>query len=223
MNDNSRDDLDRALGAGLSDLASDASDAETVLIALRPRLRRARTRHHLARASTVIAVLVVLSSAAAVAANRETTGHVDVAAPATSTSARGTRTHASTTTTSAPSEPTSLPRRGRDSSPATSPAFAPPTSDDRSAADAHSSSPSTTTSAAPASVHTYSAPGGTLTVRYRSGALTLVSYHAATGYTAEVHSAQADDVEVRFSNDAHEYRIRVRVDHGRLMPEISEN
>jgi hypothetical protein len=223
MNDNGRDDLDRALGSGLAGLAPDPGDPDAVLASLRPRLRRARTRHRVARASTLIAALVFLGSAAAVATNRGTTGHVSVAAPKTTTSSRGARTHASTTTASAPRPTTSLPPRGTDSSSTTLRVVAPPASSDRSGPAAHSPSGSTTTVAPTASVHTYSSPGGTLTVRYRPGALTIVSYHATPGYTAEVSSAQPDDIEVRFSDDEHEFQIRVRVDNGKLVREISED
>ena len=57
----------------------------------------------------------------------------------------------------------------------------------------------------------------------RSGALALVSYQAAPGYTAEVHSTQTDDIEVRFTKDGSEWRVRVRLDHGQLVPEISQH
>jgi hypothetical protein len=67
-------------------------------------------------------------------------------------------------------------------------------------------------------VHTYHCDGGTITVRFSGGKLTLVSYRAALGYSAEVHNNDPDDVEVRFSGPD-ERRIRIRVEEGRLSEE----
>jgi hypothetical protein len=60
-------------------------------------------------------------------------------------------------------------------------------------------------------------------VRFARGTLTLISSTPADGYAAEVHDALAGDVEVRFRNPDHEWRILVRVDHGALAPEITEH
>jgi hypothetical protein len=76
-----------------------------------------------------------------------------------------------------------------------------------------------TTTVAPSDLHTYHSHGGTLTVRFSGGRLTIVSYAAAAGYTADVHRNDPDDVEVRFSGPD-DRRIRVRVEEGHLSPEI---
>jgi hypothetical protein len=54
-------------------------------------------------------------------------------------------------------------------------------------------------------------------VLFSGGQLNLLSSPPASGYTAEVHSQKADDVEVRFSNGNQEVRIRVRVIDGQMV------
>jgi hypothetical protein len=222
MNDNGRDELDRALGDGLSALAPDVADPDVVLGGMRPQLRRARTRHRVTQVSSVVAVLLVFVGAAALASNRSTSGHVDVAAPSTSASPTTGRPHNSTTTvTTTPHTQTISPDRG--SSATTVPVVVPPATTNGSHGSRGPGDGRTTTSVAQSGQHTYSSPGGSVTVNLHAGALALVSYQAAPGYTAEVHSTQADDVEVRFSKDGTEWRIRVRLDHGQLVPEISQH
>ncbi len=221
MNDNGRDDLDRALGDGLSALAPDVADPETVLGGMRPQLRRARTRHRVAQASTVLAVLLVFGSAAALVSNRNTSGHVNVAAPSTTASPPTSRPHNSTTTVTTPHTDATAPDRGATIT--TIPVVVPPATTDGSHGSRGPGDGKTSTTVAQSGTHTYTSAGGSVTVNLRNGALTLVSYPAAAGYTAEVHSTQPDDVEVRFTKDGTEWRIRVRLDHGQLVREISQH
>ncbi len=68
MSPEERDDLDRALAAGLGSLVPDVDGAEATLEELRPRMRQARTRHRAARMSSVAVALVLLGAVAAFAA-----------------------------------------------------------------------------------------------------------------------------------------------------------
>jgi hypothetical protein len=77
----------------------------------------------------------------------------------------------------------------------------------------------TTTTIDPSELHTSHSDGGTITVRYSHGNLTLVSYRAAPGYTAEVHITDPQEVQVRFSGPD-DRRIRTRVEEGHLSEEI---
>jgi len=75
-----RDDLDRALAAGLGALVPDVDGADATLEALRPRMRRARTRRRVARVSSVAVALVLLGAVAAFAAPHDYfRSHVSVA------------------------------------------------------------------------------------------------------------------------------------------------
>ena len=67
MSPEERDDLDRALAAGLGALVPDVDGADATLEALRPRMRRARTQRRVARASSAVVALVLLGAVAAFA------------------------------------------------------------------------------------------------------------------------------------------------------------
>jgi len=217
-----RDDLDRALADGLRGLLPDADtdDADGALAAMRPRLRRARNRRRMVRASVTLGGFVVMGSAA-FAFTGPSTHHASVSVASVPSTARGAVT-ATTSTTRVPTTKvapskrrsttvTTLPERPapRPTVPAVGPTSPTP------------SAPrgTTTTTVAPSELHTYHSDGGTVTVRFSGGRLTLVSYHAAPGYDAEVHRDDPDDVEVRFSGPD-DRRIRVRVEEGHLSPEI---
>jgi hypothetical protein len=216
MSDEPRDELDHALGAGLGRLGGDAPDADATLAELQPRFRRARTRARVVRASAVALVAIVLGAGAYVfAANGSGKNRVSVAASTTTGSAHRSTTslqRRSTTTTTAPAPsttPTTAPTSprtmitvpfggGNQGPPPTAPAL-----------------PTTTTPPSNGENHTYHADGGTMTVRFANGQLTLVSYQASDGWVAAVHTNTPDDIEVRFSKGGDDSRIRVRVENGR--------
>ena len=83
----------------------------------------------------------------------------------------------------------------------------------------------TATSAAPAATTTqsFSSDGGTITVKLENGALSILSSQAAAGYSKELHDTGPDRVEVRFTNDKGEWRIRVDLVNGAMVPEISQH
>jgi hypothetical protein len=80
--------------------------------------------------------------------------------------------------------------------------------------------PTSPTTAQPAKTYTENVPGGTASVRFANGALTLLSYKANDGYTAEVATQKPDDIEVRFSKGSgQDSRIRFRVENGQVTVE----
>ena len=219
MNDDPRDELDHALGAGLGRLGGDAPDADATLAALQPRFRRARTRARVVRGSAVALVAIVLGSAAVALADNGSSKHrVSVAASTTTGSGRGptstsVRTRP-TTTTNAPgqrSTPTTLPTPPRTM-------ITVPFGGGNEGAGPSAPTPTTSPTTFPTSVlHRYAAEGGTIDVRFADGQMTLVSYQASDGWVAEVHTNKPDDIEVRFSKGEGDSRIRVRVENGQLV------
>lgn len=213
MSPEPRDELDRAIAAGLGGLARDGDDPDVVLSSMRPRLRRARNRRRMVRASVMFGGFVMMGSAAFALAGPPPE-KVRVQAPSTT---RPAPTHTTSTTRLST---TTVPRRTVTTAPqppaprATVPAGGgtPPIS-------APVPSSATTTTIQPSELHTYHSVGGTITVRYSDGNLTLVSYRAAPGYTAEVHNTDPQDIEVRFSGPD-DRRIRIRVEEGHLSEEI---
>jgi len=218
MTEEPRDELDRALGRGLSGLASGV-DADAALTALRPHLRRARTRRRVAQATAgVVALAAVISVAGAITASHN--DRVRLASATTTTRAHRTTTSMAhtTTTTAAPSPSTSVTPTTRplSSSPTTAPPVSTPGTTETPTSVPTTVSTPTTTSAP--GLHTYRSEGGTLTVRFEHGSLSLVSYHANAGYTAELHTNQPDEIEVRFYVGAEEVsRLGVRVENGQLV------
>ena len=83
----------------------------------------------------------------------------------------------------------------------------------------------TATSAAPAApiTKTYRSDGGTVTIKVDNGALSIVSTQAAAGYSEERHDTGPDRVEVRFTNDKTEWRIRVDLVNGQPVEETTQH
>jgi len=222
VNDDFRDPIDAAIAHDLNTLAPDDLDADTALGALRPALSRARARRRLAvTGAAFCAVVVVLGLAGLLGGGR--TSHVNV--QQRSPTLPITATTPSTPTTLQPSTSTGQPVPAS-STPA--PSLTTPTSP----ATEHGGGPATAGPGSttrppvtpPPATHTYRSAGGSVTVTFAHGTLTLDSYPPAAGYQAEVHTNDPSDVEVRFANGTTEWRIRVRVENGRLQPaEITNN
>ncbi len=69
---------------------------------------------------------------------------------------------------------------------------------------------------------TFSSAGGSISVTFADGALTLNRVSPADGFTSQVHDDDADRVEVRFFDaQGKEWRIRVEVEGGALTQEIT--
>jgi hypothetical protein len=60
-------------------------------------------------------------------------------------------------------------------------------------------------------------------VRLSGGALSLVSSAPTAGYTAQVQDDGPTRVEVRFDDGPTEWRIRVDLVNGTLVPEITQH
>jgi hypothetical protein len=75
----------------------------------------------------------------------------------------------------------------------------------------------------PAGTQAFSSVGGSIVVAVNGSSLSLVSTSPAAGYTAEVHDSGPGRVEVRFSNGGTEWRIRVELGGGGLVPEITQH
>lgn len=79
------------------------------------------------------------------------------------------------------------------------------------------------TTGAPSPITTvFSGEGGSITVRQQNGALSLVSYTAAAGYSVDIQHSGGDRVEVRFESPSHRTRIRVDLTNGAMSPAIEE-
>jgi hypothetical protein len=225
VNDDPRDDLDRALSRGLSDLASGGDNADAVLAVMRPKLRRARARYRATRVGGAAFVVLLAIGGVALLAPHGRSTKLDVTtnpptvAPATTTVPAPRRHHAAPiTTTTQPivtqTVPSRLPvttiTRPVSAPPAT---VVPPIIPKRGD---HGPEPVTTTTvpSSPQSL-TYSVEGGRLTVRFANGRLTLVSYSADSQWTATVDTQESTDVEVHFVNGESESFIRVRVENGK--------
>lgn len=227
MNDDFRDPLDDAIAHDLAPLAPDDIDADAALGALRPALQRARARRRLAVASSAFgAIVLVLGVGGLVAGSR--TSHVNVQSPTTTLSPTSTPTthKVRPTTTTTTHNPTSTTDGGHTSS--TTPKT-PVTPSTTKAGNSGASGPSgssggeSTTTTAPEAKHTYTSTGGTLTITFAHGQITLDSYAAKPGYQSEVHTNKPDDIELRFTGAGHESRIRVRVQNGQLSKTVEEN
>ena len=219
MNDDLRpdavdDELSRRFGAG----APADSDPDVVLDGMRPRLQQARTRRRASFAGAVAGVAVVVI-ALAFALGGGGGGDGSVRTPPASNAPRITQPSVSTTAPTGGSAtpetpPSTIDDQGNDaptattptvpeSTPATDvpPAISPPAPQDES----------------------YTSAGGSIVVHLADGQASLVSSSAAAGYTAEGHDNGPTRVEVRFSNGTTEWRIRVDVVNGQLVPDITQH
>lgn len=89
-----------------------------------------------------------------------------------------------------------------------------------------SSSPATTSPATnpPTPItETFSGVGGSITVRLQNGSLTLVSYNAAAGFTADVQKASGSRVEVRFESIDQRTDIRVDIVGNGMSAQVDES
>jgi hypothetical protein len=207
-------ELDAALHDALGELAGPPAPSAPALGALRPRLVRARRAQ---RIRVVGAAAVVLAGVVVTALAVGPTGDTPrVVVPA----GNGSRPSSASSTTGSTAPSTTRPST-RAPSVSGGPTGTAPDAPASSASTGTLPAPGPAPTAAPPATNTYSAPGGSVTVRFENGALALTGYAANPGFVAEVHQAVADDVEVRFERegDGGESRIRVRVEQGSLVVE----
>lgn len=201
------DELRRRLGAA----GPQPGDPDATLGALRPRYRRAKRRHQLVVAGgTAVAVVAILGVGTAVLG----TGGSDpqrVRVPAANSSVP----NGATSTTSPPNgAPTAPPN------PTTTPGTG---GSDKAGTGTTGSTTATSTAPAEPTTHTYTSSGGSVVVKLDNGALSIVSTQPASGYTEERHDTGPDRVEVRFTNDTGEWRIRVDLVNGEAVEQTTQN
>jgi hypothetical protein len=206
MTDDPRDELDRALGARLNAMAPADDDATAVLEEMRPGLRRARTRHRVARASAALAVLaVVVSLVAVVSSGSIRHGKVAVqtspttSKPAIAPKPKPPTVHPVTTTTqpTQPVPPITAPKAHGSVGPR--PTTLVPANPTPGGGGPSSPGP---TSPPQANVLHYSAPGGTLDLTCSDGRLSLVKFSANPGWNGGMHDNSPQEMQVRFTRNS---------------------
>jgi hypothetical protein len=207
MTDEPRDELDRALASRLDALAGGNDDAVAMLETMRPRLQRARTRHRMVRASAAALALAVVVSLVAVVSSASTRHGKVAVQSASSTSVQPVvpkpkpkpRPRTVTTTTTKPGAPAATTPGGTQAPTVPAPGTPPAgNSGPGSGSDGPGAGGTPTPSGSP-QTHTYSAPGGSMTVECASGGLRLVSYAANNTWTPQVQTDKPQEIEVRFS------------------------
>jgi len=231
MNDDLDFDVDASddeLGRRFHALAADRDDTDAVLTGLRPRLARARRQRRAATAlGTLAAVVLIAGTATAVLARTDRSsvstppaGQSSVSTPMTTPSPEPGRAD----TTPATADPSAHDQADDGTEAGATATTA--TVDDRDLGAAGGTSGSDGTGSTGASSPTttsYESDGGSITVTFVDGVVSLASSNAAPGYTAEVHDNGPVRVEVRFTNADGEWRIRVDVVNGSLVPEVSHH
>jgi hypothetical protein len=220
MNDDLRpdlfdDELRRRFGAG----AAHDGDPDVVLDAMRPRLQQARMRRRASFASAIAGAAVVVVVLAFVFGTGGGGGGSVRTPPASNSPA-----------TTAPTAPTTTAPNGGTVTQETTPSTVDDHGDDSTTATTPTVPESTPNTNAPPAIspapphdETFTSDGGTIVVRLADGQVSLVSSSPAPGFTAETTDNGPTRVEVRFSNGQVEWRIRVDLDNGVLVPEISSH
>jgi hypothetical protein len=214
------DPLDDELRRRFLTGSSPDSDPDAVLDTMRPRLQRARTRRRVSvvsavgtMAALVIVLLFVFGSGGG--------GSSSVRTPPGSRSPMKT---VPSTPTTAPSGESATPETAPNGGKASSPE--PPTSIPEATVPGAAGNDSTATTSPTAPVPTeqsYTSDGGSIVVQLVDGQVLLVSSSPAAGFAAAVHDNGPTRVEVRFNNGQTEWRIRVDVVNGQLVPEITQH
>jgi hypothetical protein len=222
----------------LGRLSGEFPDDNVALGAVYQRVQQVRRRRTIVVSTTASLLLMAgvgmaaarglhhdpLQPGASISIDDTTIAHHD----STTTAAPTTTEHTTTTHTTEPptsntiptyNVPTSAPIHGGGSGngsgngggPTTSPA--PPST---AAPTTAAPTTATPTTVAPAEVHTYPSPGGTFTVRFAHGTLSLVDVQAAPGYRIDSQTVGPQRIEFRFRGDSGDFRTRVEVKDGQL-------
>lgn len=214
------DELRRRLGAG----AHHDPDPDVVLDGLRPRFERARTQRRAAFASAGAALVAVVVTLVVVLGGGGGGGSSVHTPPASGGPVR--TVPPAPTTAGVGGSATDDTRSGEQRDPgsgATEDSSSRATEDTLPSASGGEAPTTTAPSASSAQDVSYSSEGGSITVHFADGVVSLASSSAASGYSTEVHDNGPTRVEVRFSNGEIEWRIRVDVVNGELQPEITQH
>ena len=240
---------DPGLRHSLRQAAGDVPDLAGARVQLAGRVTRARRRRAAAVSGAAASIVLGLGGVAALAL-REPTGSLrtadtmlpDTSDPASDTGA-GTPDSSAAASSTTISRTTATALGSTATAPATPPSSAPTTPASTSSAPRPTTTPTTTftttptttpttsptTSSAPTtaaaavpSTQTIGGEGGTITVTFANGSLTLDAAAPAAGYTTDRRSTDGSAVEVAFASAANETRIRVRIVDGRISPTVEE-
>ncbi len=218
------DAVDRELLRRFDVAARGFDDPDMVLDALRPSMRRAQTRRRVALGGVAAAVLAVvavgvssLSGSPSQSVHTPPAGHSStrVPAPAPTTQGADVAVPGATDGQGATDSSGGSSSSGDDSTGAASAPVAGTSSGDGAATTPTTPPAGTTTS--------YTSDGGSITVSFVNGVVSLVSSTPTAGYSATVHDNGPTRVEVRFDNGTGEWRIRVDVVNGALVPEVTHS
>jgi hypothetical protein len=217
------DPLDAELRRRFMAGSSTDSDPDAVLDTMRPRLQRARTRRRMSVASAVgavAAVAIVLlfalgsggSDGGSVRTPPASRSPIVTVPPAPTTAPPGDAATPDTTLSGG---------NGGDGSNVGPPASIP--GDTVPGEGGNDTTVTTSPSPPVSSEHSYTSDGGSIIVLLADGQVSLVSSAPASGFAADVHDNGPTRVEVRFTNGQTEWRIRVDVVDGQLVPEITQH
>jgi hypothetical protein len=211
------DELRRRFAAG----APLDPDPDVVLDTMRPRLQRARTRRRASIATALGAAAVVVLLLLLVL-GKGGGGSSSVRVPPATHSPVNTLPPAPSTAPSGGSATPDTVVSGGNGGGFTNEEPAPSTPVDTAPAggEGTTTAPPTATQIVQAA---YSSDGGSITVDFVDGHVSLSSSTPAAGFTSEVHDNGPTRVEVRFDNGQVEWRIRVDVVNGQLVPEITQH
>jgi hypothetical protein len=219
------DALERELQRRFAEPVHSVDDTDAVLTAMRPRLVRARWNRRAVSASVAVlggALALVVGLAAFSAADHDRRVDVPPAAhaPVTPTT---TRVPGGTETPAPPGAPDAGDTPADNGTVPTAPSS--PVDNGASAGGGAAAAPETTvpTTAPPAGDATYSSPGGSIVVRRSGDVISLASSSPASGFTQELHDDGPTRVEVRFTSDGTEWRIRVDLTNGQLVAETTRH
>jgi uncharacterized membrane protein YgcG len=70
---------------------------------------------------------------------------------------------------------------------------------------------------------TFRGAGGSVTARVQGGVLQLLSVQPAAGYRVSEQRVDPDEIEVRFESDAGRTQVKLRLEQGRISPEVDES
>jgi hypothetical protein len=182
-------------------------DVEAALARVRSRAGVVQRRRAAMRGSAIVAGAVAVGTIWLATRPADQT-HVDTISSPTSPTIPSTTlpTTPTTVATTVPPTPPTIAASAPVTNPLAPPLFPSPT----------------TTPRAPSAPVSFRGVGGRITARVQGGGLQLVSVQPAAGYVVTELKVDSAEIEVRFEGDAGETRIKVRLEEGRISPEVEE-
>ncbi len=222
MTDQPLDDaIERELQRRFADAGPGTDDTDAVLTSMQPRLRRARrSRRALSASVAVLGALLLVVVGFAALSGTESTRRVNV--PPASRSAGVPTTATTPDGAGAPDGPDANDAADagvtRPPAPTTPAGEVPTATTDPGGAENPTPSGTSPTGDTP-----YSSPGGSIVVHRAGNTISLASSIAAAGFTREVHDDGPTRVDVRFTGEETEWRIRVDLVNNELVAETTQH